>query len=156
VYPLKEISCTVRGYIELDKNMASIGKRGYCIDRVKRGIRRSNLIIENSYIESPPMSLWSSGFRSVDAIGFNMDRELYEIPDVVIEVCDGKHVIRRSFSIQPEALKLLKKIPGRMRGRYCQRSQQQSKDLQRQPAGYTIPIYLDEGLYLYRSDEQDL
>jgi hypothetical protein len=41
------------------------------------------------------MSLWSSGFRSVDAIGFNMDRELYEIPDVVIEVCDGKHVIRR-------------------------------------------------------------
>jgi hypothetical protein len=28
VYPLKGISCTVRGYIELDKNMASIGKKG--------------------------------------------------------------------------------------------------------------------------------
>jgi len=115
IYALRDLECSVRGFIEYDRNMASIGKRGYCIDQVPRGIRRGGLDIERGVLTAPRGSTWESRFRSRERISYSMEHELYEIPAVVFEICGGKHVVRRYFTVQPEAAEVLKRIPESVR-----------------------------------------
>jgi len=147
IYPLDKISCEVNGYIEYDKNMASLGRRGYCIDQVKRGFRREEIKLEKNFIDSSPGNPWVSKFESINEISFEMDKELYEIPDLVVEICGGKYIAKRSFTIQPEAPEILKKIPERIREYFYNKYIYDNYDVESE---YRDTTALSE-LYLYVS-----
>jgi hypothetical protein len=121
IYPLRDVSCDVKGYIRYDKNMSSIGKRGYCIDQVKREFRRTDLYLDKDHISTERGFLWRTSFSSAEEILYRMDKELYEIPEIIFELCEGRHVIRKSFTIQPEALKVLDKAPEILRKHFFNR-----------------------------------
>ncbi|MEM1610232.1 MAG: alginate lyase family protein [Sulfolobales archaeon] len=121
IYPLKDLSCDVKGSIVYDKNMASIGRRGYCIDRVNREFREAPLKLSSTDIDLKSGLVTKIDFSSIEPIQFRMDRELYEIPDVEFRLCGGRYVIRRTFTIQPEARKILDKLPERKKDYFYRR-----------------------------------
>ncbi|MEZ0289783.1 MAG: heparinase II/III family protein [Sulfolobales archaeon] len=115
VYSLKDLDCSIRGFIEYDKNMSSIGRRGYCIDQVRPSVRTQELVLEKNTLTTRRGELWESSFRSRDPVEFSMDRELYEYPSVVLELCGERHVVKRYFTIQPEASVVLGRVPENLR-----------------------------------------
>ena len=121
IYALRDLSCDVSGSIIHDKNMASIGRRGYCIDRVTREFRETPLNISTGRIDLVKGSVARIEFSSAEPMQFRMDKELYEIPEIEFRLCGGKHVIKRAFTIQPEAKKILEKIPERKRNYFYKR-----------------------------------
>ena len=114
VFPFRDLQGDLEVWLELVRGMASIGKRGYCVDRVPPGVRRLPLSVESL---PPPrrFELGAARFETLEPLDWMMDRELYELAYVRARVC-GEEVVR-AFSLNPDAARVYRLLPENLKKR---------------------------------------
>lgn len=109
VYSLKKLETSVSGRIVFVRGMQSIGKRGYCVDRVVPDKRAIGLVLAQERVALEMFRHIEIGFESSKALDWSFERELYEIS--YIEVSIGNKVIRKAISINPDVEDALSFVP---------------------------------------------
>lgn len=114
VFPFGNLPGGLEAWLEFVRGMASIGKRGYCIDRVPFGVRRLPLSVESL----PPLRKFELGvarFETPEPLDWAMERELYEVAYVRARVCGEE--VARAFSLNPDAAYVHRLLPPDLRRR---------------------------------------
>jgi len=100
IYPLRDMVVNVNGKIIFVRGMQSIGKRGYCVDRVISSERSITLKFTQQSFTSGKFKPTKIAFNSSQSLRWGFERELYEIP--YLEVILNNKVVRRAISINPD------------------------------------------------------
>jgi hypothetical protein len=100
VYPLKDSQVDVVGDLTFIRGMQSIGKRGYCVDRVVQGSRRIPLEFLTTKLSLKKYTPIKLPFKTPERLEWSFERELYEIPYVEVRV--GDKVVKRAVSVNPD------------------------------------------------------
>jgi len=109
IYSLRRLEASIDGRIVFDRGMQSIGKRGYCVDRVVPSRREVKLVLTQNGVVLDAFKSLEIGFESLETLDWSFERELYEIPYVEVDV-DNK-VARRAISIDPDVEDALNFVP---------------------------------------------
>lgn len=113
IFPLRDGRLDVNGKIVFVRGMQSIGKRGYCVDRVTPSKRVLPLVLESQNIVTKRFEPYRLRFESPEPLGWEFERELYEIPYLVFSV-NGREV-KRAISINPDVEDAVAFAPGRVK-----------------------------------------
>lgn len=108
VFPFEDVEGGCEARVELVRGMASIGKRGYCVDRVPPGLRRVPVAL-SAPERLTRYQVCEIPFESRDALEWSFERELYEVAYVRARVY-GEDVAR-AFSVNPDFAYVTKALP---------------------------------------------
>lgn len=113
LFPLSDLRLQLEGHILHVRGMQSIGKRGYCVDRVTYTTRKTPLQLEKSTVEVEKYKPVKIKFQSITPIKWSFEEELYEIPFVTFTI-NGVFV-RRAVSINPDIEDALAYVPDHLK-----------------------------------------
>ncbi len=109
IYPLKDVNVHLSGRLVYVRGMQSIGKRGYCIDRVVFGTREISIDTELSELYLKAFQPRAIRFQTSKELTWSFEEELYEIPYIVFFI--NQKIIKRAVSINPDVEDALGFVP---------------------------------------------
>ncbi len=114
ILPYKDMEISISGEVVFEKGMATIGKRGYCIDRVVEEVRKIPLAINIYKAYAKALKPISFEFK-IPPLSWSMDRELYEFLSLRFYI--GSSEVYRYISLNPDVAEVLERAPKELKGK---------------------------------------